>query len=90
MPGGEGLAMANGRDEDERYDVILVRLGDRKINVIKAVRETLGLGLGEAKDFVESLPQVLRRDVPREEAEYLKRRFEQEDAWVRLEERDSP
>ena len=82
--------MPNGSDEDERYDVILVRLGERKINVIKAVRETLGLGLGEAKDFVESLPQAVKRDVSRDEAEYLKRRFEQEGAWIRLEELGSP
>jgi large subunit ribosomal protein L7/L12 len=90
MPGGEGLAMAKDRDEDERYDVILVRLGERKINVIKAVRETLGLGLAEAKDFVENVPQAVKRDVSRDEAEYLKRRFEQEDAWIRLEKLGSP
>lgn len=82
--------MVNGRDEDERCDVILVRLGERKINVIKAVRETLGMELREAKDFVESLPQAVKRDVSRDEAEYLKQRFEQEGAWVRLDTRDSP
>lgn len=90
MPGGEGLAMSNPSDEDERFEVILTDLGSRKINVIKLVREILGLGLAEAKDFVENLPQAVARDVSIEEAWSLKRRFEQVDAGIRLKSTGSP
>ena len=82
--------MARPGDEDERYDVILTHLGPRKINVIKLVRERLGLELPKARDFVESLPQTLARDLSSEEARSLKRRFEQAEATVRLESRGSP
>ncbi len=77
--------MANRRDEDERYEAILVDLGPRKITVIKLVREILGLGLSEARHFVENLPQVVARDLSLNEGWDLARRFEQADAGVRLE-----
>jgi large subunit ribosomal protein L7/L12 len=79
MRGREGLAMANRRDEDERFEVILTDLGSRKITVIKLVREILGLGLSEAMHFVENLPQAVARDVSIEA-----------DARVRLESIGSP
>jgi large subunit ribosomal protein L7/L12 len=76
--------MADWRDEEERFDVILVDVGPRKINVIKAVRETLGLGLGEAKDFIESAPQLVKAGVSTDEAKVLRHRFEEAGAMVEL------
>ncbi|MEA3061926.1 MAG: Ribosomal protein C-terminal domain, partial [Sphingomonadales bacterium] len=51
--------MADGRDEEERVDVILVEHGPRKITVIKILRDILGLELVEGKDFIEGLPRVV-------------------------------
>lgn len=80
--------MADWRDEEERFDVVLIELGPRKISVIKVVREILGIGLAEAKDFAESLPQAVKEDVSREEASALRDRFEQAGGSVRLRSRE--
>lgn len=65
------------REENERVDAILVRIWnwDRKITVIKLVREITGLGLAEAKHFIEHLPQTLKRDISEEESRDLRDRF---------------
>lgn len=80
--------MGARREEGELYDVILVELGPRKINVIKAVREILGLGLGEAMHFVENLPQTAKRRVPDDEARWIRQAFHRADAFVEV--RPSP
>ncbi|MEA3048666.1 MAG: large subunit ribosomal protein [Sphingomonadales bacterium] len=79
--------MADWRDEEERVDVILVEHGPRKINVIKILRDVLGLGLGEGKDFIESLPRVVKQGVSLDEGRALRDRFEQAGAIVDLEAR---
>ena len=60
---------------NERVDAVLVWVGDRKINVIKLVRETIGLGLAEARDFIENVPQTVRADISIEAGEALQQRF---------------
>ena len=64
-------------EENERFDAVLVRMRwwDKKINVIKLVREVTGLGLAEAKDFIEHLPQTVKEDVSSEEGRALNERF---------------
>jgi large subunit ribosomal protein L7/L12 len=81
--------MADWRDEEERFDVILVEAGPRKISVIKVVREILGLPLGEGKDFIEAVPQVVKNDLSLDEARFLQSRFEQAGAIVHLNTRPS-
>ena len=76
--------MADWRDEEERFDVVLIDQGPRKISVIKVIREILGLSLAQGKDFIERLPQTVKADVSREEADSLRHRLEQAEASVRL------
>jgi large subunit ribosomal protein L7/L12 len=76
--------MADWRDEEERFDVVLIEAGPRKISVIKVLREMLGLSLAEGKDFIESAPQTVKADVSREEARSLRDRLEQVEATVQL------
>lgn len=71
------------RDEEELVDAILSRMSyDRKIDVIKLVREITGLGLRQAKDFIEALPQTLKRNISEEEGWDLQRRFDDLGALV--------
>ena len=76
--------MVDWRDEEERFDVVLIEPGPRKISVIKVLREILGLSLTEGKDLIESAPQTVKADVPREQAESLRHRLEQAEASVQL------
>lgn len=71
-------------EENERVDAVLVWVGDRKINVIKLVRETIGLGLAEARDFIENVPQTLMADISLEEGEALQQRFYSAGATISL------
>ena len=74
--GAAAGAAAAPAEEQTEFDAILVDAGSEKIKVIKAVREVVsGLGLKEAKDFVESLPKALKEGVSKEEAEKLKAQF---------------
>ena len=59
-------------EEQTEFDVILKTIGDKKINVIKVVREITGLGLKEAKDLVDSAPKTVKEKVNKEEAEAIK------------------
>jgi len=68
--------------EKTEFDVVLQSAGDKKINVIKAVRKVTTLGLKEAKDLVEGAPKVVREAVPKEEAEKIKKELESEGAVV--------
>lgn len=71
--GGDG---GDAAEEKSSFTVELTNAGDQKIQVIKAVKSILGLGLKEAKDMVEGAPQVLKEDVKKEEAEEMKSQIE--------------
>ena len=71
-------------EEQDSFDIILSSFGDKKINVIKEVRAITGLGLKEAKDLVESVPQPIKEGAAKEEAEQLKERLEGAGATVEL------
>ena len=75
----EGGAAAEEKDE---FTVMLTEVGDKKINVIKAVREVTSLGLKEAKELVESAPAAIKEGVSKEEAEEIKAKFEEAGAQV--------
>jgi len=82
-----GAAPAGGAvpaEEKSEFDVVLVAAGDKKINVIKVVRAHTGLGLKEAKDLVDSAPNPVKEGIPKEEAEKLKKEFEEAGAKVEL------
>ena len=66
------------------FSVVLEGAGDKKINVIKVVRELTGLGLKEAKDLVESAPKEVKTDLPKAQAEEWKKKLEAEGAKVAL------
>ena len=76
-----GAPAAEAKDE---FTVVLAAAGDKKINVIKAVREITGLGLKEAKDLVEGAPKPVKDGVPKADAEKLKAKLEAEGAKVEL------
>ncbi len=69
-------------EEQTEFDVELTSMGEKKINVIKAIREITSLGLKEAKDLVESAPKVIKEAVSKEEAEELKKKLEEAGATV--------
>jgi large subunit ribosomal protein L7/L12 len=68
-------AAAPAAEEKTEFDVVLTAVGDKKINVIKVVREVTSLGLKEAKDLVESAPKAVKEGVPKEEAEAIQKKF---------------
>jgi large subunit ribosomal protein L7/L12 len=78
---GPAAAAAPAEVQTE-FTVTLDAAGDKKINVIKAVREVTALGLKEAKDLVEGAPQVIKENVSKEEAEKIKKVFEEAGAKV--------
>jgi large subunit ribosomal protein L7/L12 len=78
---GAGAAAAPAEEKTE-FTVVLSEVGDKKINVIKAVREVTSLGLKEAKDLVEGAPQTIKEGVSKEEAEKIKKVFEDAGAKV--------
>jgi large subunit ribosomal protein L7/L12 len=80
-PGAAAAPVAEVKDE---FTVMLAAIGDKKINVIKAVREITGLGLKEAKDLVEAAPKAVKEGVPKADAEKLKAKLEAEGAKVEL------
>jgi len=84
MAGGGGDAGAGGGEEKTDFSVVLASAGDKKINVIKEVRAITGLGLKEAKDLVEGAPKEIKGDVPKAEAEELKKKLEEAGATVEL------
>jgi large subunit ribosomal protein L7/L12 len=79
--GGEAAPAA---EEKTEFDVILSAVGDKKINVIKAVREVTSLGLKEAKDLVEGAPKPIKEGVSKEEADTIKKKFEEAGATVEI------
>ena len=79
-----GAAAAAPVEVKDEFTVMLTAVGDKKINVIKAVREITGLGLKEAKDLVEAAPKAVKEGVPKADAEKLKAKLEAEGAKVEL------
>ena len=83
-PGGAAAGGGEAAEEQTEFDVVLTAVGDKKINVIKAVREITGLGLKEAKDLVEAAPKAVKEGVPKADADKLKAKLEAEGAKVEL------
>ncbi|AOH47606.1 MAG: 50S ribosomal protein L7/L12 [Centipeda sp. (in: firmicutes)] len=81
--GGAAPAAAGGEEKSE-FTVVLASAGDKKINVIKAVREATGLGLKEAKELVDGAPKPVKENVGKAEAEELKKKLEEAGATVEL------
>lgn len=71
-------------EEQTEFDVVLTAIGDKKINVIKAVREVTQLGLKDAKDLVEAAPTNIKEAVSKDEAAEIKKKFEEAGAQVDL------
>ncbi len=80
-PAAEGAAQEEEKDE---FDVVLTSAGDKKIQVIKVVRELTGLGLKEAKAMVDELPSPVREKVNKEEAEATKAKIEEAGGVIEL------
>lgn len=77
MHGAVAGAEAAPPEEKTEFDVILTGFGDKKIQVIKVVRELTGLGLKEAKDLVEAVPKPVKEGVSKEEAATIKKKIEE-------------
>lgn len=75
---------AEAAEEKDSFDVVLTSFGDKKINVIKEVRAITGLGLKEAKDLVEGVPQPVKEAAGKDEAEEIKKKLEEAGASVEL------
>jgi len=75
---------AGAAEEQSEFECLLTAVGDKKINVIKAVREVTSLGLKEAKDLVEAAPKAIKEGVSKEEAEGIKKKFEEVGATVEI------
>jgi len=82
--GGGGAGTAQAVEEQTEFDAILKTIGDKKIQVIKVVRELTGLGLKEAKDLVDGAPKPVKEKVSKAEAEQIKTKLEAEGAQVEI------
>ena len=78
--GGAGAAV----EEKTEFDVVLTSVGDKKIEVLKVVREVTGLGLKEAKDLVDSAPKAVKEKVKKEEADQMKVKLEAAGAKIEI------
>jgi len=81
---GMGGAAAAVVEEKTEFDVMLMAAGEKKINVIKVVRELTGLGLKEAKDLVDGAPKAVKEKVSKEEAASVKAKLEEQGAKVEI------
>jgi large subunit ribosomal protein L7/L12 len=85
MPGGGGAAAAPAVEEKTEFNVSLVSFpADKKINIIKVVREVTSLGLKEAKDLVEAVPKAVKEGVTKDEAEAIRKKFDEVGAKVEI------
>ena len=84
MPAGGGAAAAAAVEEKTEFDVVLTATGDKKIQVIKVVREITGLGLKEAKDLVDGAPKAVKEKVTKAEAAEMKAKLEEQGATVEI------
>ena len=81
---GGGEAAAGGAEEKTEFDVMLSAAGDKKVNVIKAVRAITGLGLKEAKALVDDAPSAIKEGVSKDEADDIQKQLEEAGATVEL------
>ena len=84
MPGAAAGEDAGAAEEKDEFDVVLESIGEKKIQVIKVVRELTGLGLKEAKEVVDSAPGPVKEAATKEEAEEMKAKLEEVGAAVAL------
>jgi large subunit ribosomal protein L7/L12 len=84
MMAAAGAPAAAAAEEQTEFAVHLLAAGDKKINVIKVVRELTSLGLKEAKDLVDSAPKAVKEELSKEEAEAMKKKFEEVGAQVEI------
>jgi len=84
MAASGGAAAGAAEEVKDEVDVILTAAGDKKINVLKVVRELTGLGLKEAKDLVDNAPKPVKEGVKKAEAEEVKKKLEAEGAKVEI------
>jgi len=83
-PAAAGAGADDGADAGGTVDVILTACGDKKIQVLKAVREITGLGLKEAKEIVDSVPKAIKEGIEKDEAEKLKKTLEEQGGTVEI------
>lgn len=83
-PGAGGGDAAPAAEEQTEFNVMLTGFGDKKVNVIKAIRGITGLGLKEAKDLVEGAPAAVKEGVSKEEAEKMKKEIEEAGGTVEI------
>jgi large subunit ribosomal protein L7/L12 len=83
-PAGAGGGAAAPAEEKTEFTVTLTEIGTNKINVIKVVREITALGLKEAKDLVEGAPKPIKEGIPKDEANAIKKKFEDVGAKVEI------
>ena len=79
-----GAAVAEAAEEKTEFDVVLTSAGEKKINVIKLVREITGLGLKEAKALVDEAPNPVKEKITKEEADEIKAKLEEAGAGVEV------
>jgi len=84
VPGAAGAGAAAAEEEKTEFDAILKDAGAEKIKVIKVIRELTGLGLKEAKDFVESAPKTIKEAASKEECEKIKEKLAEVGATVEI------
>ncbi|MBQ7315733.1 MAG: 50S ribosomal protein L7/L12 [Clostridia bacterium] len=84
VAGAVAGAAAPAAEEKTEFDVIMTGFGDKKLNVIKVIREITGLGLKEAKDMVEGCPKAVKEGVSKDEAEKIKAQLEEAGASVEI------
>ncbi|MBF7084666.1 50S ribosomal protein L7/L12 [Desulfallas sp. Bu1-1] len=84
VPAAGAAAAPAAEEEQTEFDVILTAVGDKKVNVIKVVREATGLGLKESKELVDSAPKPVKEKVSKEEAEALKAKLVEAGATVEI------
>jgi len=84
MPMAAAGGAAPAEEEKSTFDVVLVSCGDKKIPVVRALRDITNLGLKEAKELVEGAPKAVREGVSKEEAEDIKKKLEEAGATVEL------
>src|SRR5438309_2037546 len=82
--GAAGAAGGAAAEEKTEFDVVLMGAGEKKIQVIKVVRELTGLGLKEAKDLVDGAPKAVKEKVTKAEAEEMKKKLEEQGASVQI------
>ncbi|MEI6126877.1 MAG: 50S ribosomal protein L7/L12 [Pseudomonadota bacterium] len=84
MAGGAAGGEVAKAEEQTEFSIILTAAGEKRINVIKVVRAVTGLGLKEAKDFVDALPKPVKEGIPKNEAEDIKKQLEEAGATAEI------